>query len=134
MSNGNPQRSYFGGASAPSRTQILECLGIVAGSHSVIVHVKAPSQIFCLSFEAALSRIEEFAEQSQGIIEAMLSMVYSIPGFRVMYANPLERQLIKNMRAMDRGVARAMWEMIDDLAEDDVINPPAMALTTREPA
>jgi len=120
---------------APSRTQTLECLGIVAGPRGVVVHVKASGEmvrLLCLPFEKALFRIEEFTEQSQGIIEAMLSVAYSIPGFRVMYVNPLERQLIKNMRAMDRVFARAMWETIDDLAGDDAINPRATALTTRE--
>ena len=120
-----------------SRTQNLECLGIVASPQGVAVHVKAAAEMFCalcLPFEEALFRIEEFTEQSQGIIEAMLSVVYSIPTFRVMYVTPLERRLIKNMRTMDRVAARAMWEVIDDLAENDAFNSQLPSSTATEPA
>ena len=136
MSIGTPASSHMTRGSAPSSTQTLECLGIVAGPQGVVVHAKASGEmvrLLCLPFEEALFRIEEFTEQSQGIIEAMLSVTYSIPGFRVMYATPLERKLIKNYRAMDREIARAMWEMIDDLAEDDELNSRVPSSTTTEP-
>lgn len=136
MSTGTPASNHMTCGAAPSRTQTLECLGIVADPQGVVVHVKASDEmvrLLRLPFEEALFRIEEFTEQSQGIIEAMLSVAYSIPGFRVMYATPFERKLIKNYRALDREMARAMWEMIDDLAEDDVLNSRVPSLTTREP-
>lgn len=136
MSTGTPVSNRMACGAAPSRTQTLECLGIVAGPQGVVVHLKVSGEmvgLLCLPFEEALFRIEEFTEQSQGVIEAMLSVAYSIPGFRVMYATPFERKLIKNYRALDREMARAMWEMIDDLAEDDVLNSRVPSLTTTEP-
>ena len=136
MNNSTPASNPMSCGAAPGSTQTLDCLGIVAGPQGVVVHVKASGEmvrLLCLPFEEALFRIEEFTEQSQGIIESMLSVTYSIPGFRVMYVTPLERKLIKNYRAMDREIARAIWEMTDDLAEDDVLNSRVPSLTTTEP-
>lgn len=107
--------------------QILECSGVVAAPSGTTVHVKAPGQLFGLSLEQALHRIEEFTEPSQDIVLGMLPFIYSIPGFRVMYVTPLERRLIKNMRAMDQVYARTMWEVIDDLVEEDSATPTVVA-------
>lgn len=98
--------------------QTLECLGVeLAGFGSPTVHVKAPGQLFGLSFEQALRRIEEFKERDQGLILAMLPYTYSMHGYRVMQVTAGERHLVKNFRALDKSIRIAMDEVIDDLAE-----------------
>jgi hypothetical protein len=116
-------------SAAPATWQILECLGVVAEPLGTTVRVKAPGLALELTIEQALCRIEEFTEPSQDIILGMIHFIYSIPGFRVMYVTPLERRLVKNMRAMDKVYRETMWEVIDDLAEDDQVYPqPSIAM------
>lgn len=120
-------------SAAPAKWQILECLGVVADPLGATVHVKAPNQVLSLTLEPALRRIEEFTEPGQDIVLGMIPFIYSIPGFRVMYVTPLERHLIKNMRALDKTCRETMWEVIDDLAEDHRVDLQPTPSTTTEP-
>jgi len=66
-------------ASTPAAAPILECLGVVAAPCGTTVHVKAPGQMFGLSIERALYRIDEFKEPDQAQILRALPEFYDIP-------------------------------------------------------
>jgi hypothetical protein len=104
-------------ATAPARWQILECLGLVAEPLGTTVHVKAPGQIFGLSLERALYRIEEFKESDQGIVLTMLPLIYAIPTVSVMCMTDLERRLIKYFRAMKPSAQHMTVDAAEDVAE-----------------
>jgi hypothetical protein len=58
----------------------LELIGFSCGrDRSVTVHVKRPGEMFGLTLERALRRIEEFNENDQGWFLAMLPAYYDIP-------------------------------------------------------
>jgi hypothetical protein len=103
-------------AGAPAAAPILECLGVVVAPCGTTVHVKAPGQLFGLSLERALYRIEEFKEHDQGLILAMLPAVYSIPKVSVMCVTDQERRLIRFFRAMKPSAQHMTVDAAEEVA------------------
>lgn len=104
-------------SSAPAAASILECLGIVAAPCGTTVHVKAPGQLFGLSIERALYRIDEFKDLDQGLILTMLPLIYSIPKVSVMCVTDLERKLIGFFRAMKPSAQHMTVDAAEEVAE-----------------
>jgi hypothetical protein len=58
----------------------LELMGFSSGRDGgVTVHVKRPGEMFGLTLERALRRIEEFNQNDQGWFLALLPAYYDIP-------------------------------------------------------
>jgi hypothetical protein len=66
---------------APPQVPVLEHLGFEIGRDgAVTVHVKCPGQMFGLTLERALRRIDEFKAPDQARILRALPDYYDIPG------------------------------------------------------